>query len=158
MAVRASGRVEVGIIEFIRLSFLMLACHENEYDIGDCGLVESAPDMFADIQKNSKITLTMDQLDSLIFHYKQAILHKVGLGGAIKALPSEYQSLMKKIQAYIPDKVRRNKYGELVLVGYNHRFAESRARRESFRKKIREVETDDESLNNPNSLPPTRLP
>lgn len=148
MAGRPSNRVEIGMVEFLRLGFLMLACHEAEYDIGDCNLVQGAPEMFSDISKHSKITLTLEQLDSLIYHYKQAVMYRFSMACSIKSTPTEYQSLMKKIQAVLPNHVRRNKYGELVLVGFNHKYDASRARRDAFRRKLKASEMEPLKLPN----------
>ncbi len=144
MAGRPSNRVEIGIVEFLRLGFLMLACHDAEYDIGDCGFMQGAYEMFQDIEKHSPISMTLEQLDSLIYHYKQAVMYRFNPGNAIDCSPKEYQSLMKKIKEKLPNHVRRNKYGEYGLVGFNHKYDASKARREAFRHKIQEGDLFDD--------------
>jgi hypothetical protein len=92
--------------------------------------------MLADIQANSKITLSLDQLDNLTYHFKQAVLFKFNPAKKLEATPDEYQSMMAKIQKWIPHYISRNHYGELLMKGYSHQRDVSQVRKAAFRKRI----------------------
>lgn len=152
MAGRPANRVEIGVLEFIKLAYLMLACHENDVDIGDCNLMQGAIEMLNDIGANSNIRLTLEQLDSLVFHYKQAVMYRFSPVRNLKIIPEEYQSLMRNIQKYCPNNVVRNRYGELIVTGFNHKYHTPRRRRNSFREEVMALEKEKKDKGLPDDL------
>lgn len=127
---RPALRVDIGLREFVKLAYFALAAHEHDSPIGDCNLATHFQEIFDDIQANSKFSVSLEQLDSLVFHYMEYWLGQHPPSNVLKFTAEEPQEMMRRLKRWIPEYVKENEKGYLEFKGFHHREEWYRRRKE----------------------------
>jgi hypothetical protein len=112
--------IEVKLVDFCELAFAYLTCRMNPEILGEFDAKESYYDLLQKVGELSSVKVTLPQLDSLFFHYKQCYLQKkppVLLPP--KPTFEEIFQLFKRMKTYLPEIIVTDKFKDFNVIGYD---------------------------------------
>lgn len=106
-------QIEIPLHDLMTLLAYYRAGRVNQ-SVGDLG-DKSYEQTLSDIEKQSKICLTYEQLDSLLYHFKQCIMNRVSPGKERHIL--NYNFFMEHLARNAPNMFKKDKQtGEVKLI------------------------------------------
>jgi hypothetical protein len=111
---RTAEFVHIPLHELMLLLNYRWAASNSE--IGDLGN-KPYETLVAEINMQSKVELTAEQLADLIYHMKEVIFERVKPAPLALSLKNHNQ-VMRRLKSYVPNLFKETAQGEIVMVNY----------------------------------------
>ena len=110
---RYPKHVKISVHELSQLLTAWNMFSEDPEELGEHVLGTHYPDIVRDINTQSDIKITPQQLYNLVWYYKHSVIERLVF--LHKKLPTNYNKLMKRIQAQVPVLFTEDADGEVRL-------------------------------------------